>query len=89
MNYRITTDGREFRIEAEVSQTYGWFKKRVVKEWYPVDRNGNFPEEDYDVALYATLDDAYAALRIFVMKTDGIKRHEWTPVENQLKIDII
>jgi hypothetical protein len=82
MNYRITSDGVQFRIEALVNvykYRFLLWRKENGTEWKPVDEEGyvchNSESETTFPKLYPTKLMALNALRRFN------KRHAWRPIE--------
>jgi hypothetical protein len=90
MNYRITTNGEEFRIEAECQYKGGFLFLKTITIWEPVDKFGEFIMEyedgdwdDEDVEYYETHADAQLAMNKFNEPPQKIINRwdtPWTPV---------
>jgi len=91
MEYRIATNGVEFRIEKHVLAHYGflWIKSRFV--WKPVDRWGDPATKNkyagYGDTYYNWTDANTALNYILDIKRREAERktklHNWAPVDKE------
>lgn len=83
-NFRISTNGERFRIEAEEPKTIGflWWKKTKLM-WYPLSANGRKCEgiNCRWISEYLNLEETNKCLKKFKnIETNEV--HAWIPITN-------
>ncbi len=83
MNYRISTNGVDFRIELKTSRRMGWFwNRRTVDSWLPLTKDGRYDVNENLIVrfdVYPSKEDAMAT--IISWKKQPVQ-HEWIPLTN-------